>query len=251
MQKQTNMNEHDEVTIDLVPVFKAIGKKLWLVILIAILTAISSFLINTYLVTPTYRSGFSLYVNNRSHTSSTDALSSGDISASKQLVQTYSSIITSRPVIEKALDKSSLNYKYEYLKNGKLITTETVPGTEIIKVYVELESAKDAKKLSESIAKVAPKFISNIVVGSSMKIIEEPLLPEKQFTPNIKKQTLLWGVVGALLMMVLIAIQEIYDKRIKSEASLEMKYDIPVIGTIPNIVDSYKVKNQNEYYGGK
>ena len=104
--------ENKEVEIDLVQIARIILKKLWVIILGGIVGGIIALAVTLFLIDPTYRSSFTAYVNNRTASNqNTEMISSADASASQNLTHTYAAIMTSRPVVEQAIERAGLKYR--------------------------------------------------------------------------------------------------------------------------------------------
>ena len=102
VQKQMENNERkNEIEIDLVPILKAIWSKLWLIVLVGVLVAAMAYAATKIFIKPTYRCGFTAYVNNQH---SSESLSNQDISAGKQLVDTYVTVIRSNKILTAAAE---------------------------------------------------------------------------------------------------------------------------------------------------
>ena len=88
---EKTIENNDEIEIDLKRVFEAIWHRMWLVILSIILCASIAFGITKYLITPLYQSSAMFYVNNNAVSlgDTSFSISSGDITASKSLVDSY------------------------------------------------------------------------------------------------------------------------------------------------------------------
>ena len=71
-----------EIEIDLVPIFKAVISKLWLMILIGAIFAGIAFGATKVIIKPTYRCSFTAYVNNQS---GKDSLTQQDINADNRV----------------------------------------------------------------------------------------------------------------------------------------------------------------------
>ena len=61
-QKQKSFGKRE---IDVSSIFKALWKKLWLILLVGVVCGGLTYAATKVLVTPTYRSGFTAYVNNK------------------------------------------------------------------------------------------------------------------------------------------------------------------------------------------
>ena len=227
----------DEIEIDLWALFKAVWKGKWLVILVTLLFGILAFLYTQFLITPTYRTTLTAFVNNRAASAngsdSVDGLSSGDTSAAKQLTYTYASIISSRPILEEAALQAGLgNLPYSTLQ--KTVSASVQDNTQLVNLSVTMTDPENALKFAQAIATVAPDRLAEIVEGSSMKIVSYPTLPTRPNYPSKRRNTLLGMLLGAFLMVAYLVIRELLDTRVRSEQELEEKFGIPIIGTIPN-----------------
>lgn len=248
--------------IDLIPLFKAVVSKWWLIVIFAVVFGIASYFVTDTFITPTYQSGFTAYVNNYSGTASAGTettnggkkLTTSDITASQSLVKTYSKIILSRSVLSEAAAKVNLNYTPAQL--SKMVSTNTEDDTEVIGVYVTADDPKVAAQLAGAISEVAPKIISQIIEGSSMQIIDEPLVPTSINSPSYSRNTALGILIGAVIAVAIIAVKELLDDHIKNEDDLEEKFSFPVVGVIPDINSAIKQSTKyayayKSYEGGK
>ena len=128
----------DEVEIDLGKLLKAIFKKLWLLILCALILGGAAFAYTRFEITPLYEARAMMYVNN-SNISLGDtkvSLSSSDISASQSLVDTYIVILKSRPVLESVIESTGVDYTVAEL--SAMVSASAVNSTEIFEIVVTL-----------------------------------------------------------------------------------------------------------------
>lgn len=246
-KQKTVQREDDEVVIDLLPLLKALWKKAWIIIIAALLFGSGAYLGTKFLVTPTYRSSFTAYVNNKAAgTEGATTVTSTDLTASKSLANTYAEILTSRTLLEQAAEQAGVEYDTVSALQG-LVSTNVSSDTEIITVYVTTPDALESLQLAQTLTELAPDQIAQIVSGSSMQIIDEPLLPSDIYSPSYLKYTLLGVVLGAFLSAAIIVVRELLDNRIKAEEELENRFGIAVIGTIPDILAASK--KDFGYYG--
>lgn len=229
--------------IDIIAILQAMLNKLWLIVIFSIVFGSVFFVSTKIFVKPTYRSSFTAYINNKAQTKS-DSLSNSDIMASQELVQTYSKILTSNSVLTMSAEAIDMDVSYSDL--SKMVSTYIEDKTEIITVYVESTSPTQAFELAESISAISPKYVSEIVEGSSMKIIDKPEIPNSKYKPSYFQSTLFGALLGMLISMVFIAVKYFTDDRIKNEKLLEPKYSIPVVGVIPDINSLHK--SDSNYY---
>ena len=169
------------------------------------------------------------------------------IQASKELVQTYSRVLTSNDVLVASAEFINLDLPYETLSS--YVTTNVENKTQLIKVNVITTNANTSYKLAQAIAKTAPTHMSQIIEGSSMKIVDSPQPPKGKYGPNYFTAGLLGFLAGTALAMAYVLIKYFRDDTVKSEGDLEGRYNLPVIGVIPNMTETKSFNYaQNDYY---
>lgn len=243
--QEKSLKKTADVEINLVPLLKYLLKKIWIIVLAGFLIACIAFGVTKLFVKPLYRSSFTAYVNNQQVQANKDYLSSSDLTAAKELVRTYAQILKSRTVLTKASENLSLDYSYEKLSN--MVSSEIQNETEIITVYVVHQDPNTAYTLSNEIAKIAPEYMSDIVEGSSMKVIDYPEYTNKRYKPSYSRYALLGFVVGMLLMAVVLLIRYFSDDTIHSESEVESRFGIPILGVIPDAL-AERSRNSDYYY---
>lgn len=239
--------DEDEGSIELWPLVQALLRRWWLIALVAVAAAVLAFAGTKLFVTPTYRSGFTAYVNNRADDDKQTVLSNADLSASRYLTYTYAQIIRSRSVLEEAAEKAGLHYSYSELSG--MVSTSILSDTEIISVYVVSESPAESMSYAAAIAEVAVAEISNIVDGSSMRVIDQPVMPTGIHSPNYMKNALVGLVIGFLLAAAVIVLREVMDDRVKDEGALENRFGIPILGSVPNTASAVRAEAGGYSYG--
>lgn len=242
MDKTTRRNS--DVEIDIIPLLKALWSKAWLMIIVGIVIAGLAFCASKLLIKPTYRSSFTAYVNNQQQQASKDNLSISDLSASKELVRTYKQILTSNSVLSASAASINMDDSYATLKD--MVSTEIQNDTEIISVYVEHTDPQVAYDLAGAIVATAPAYMSEIVEGSSMKIIDAPMYSDKRYKPSYMKYALFGFLAGVLLIMIIYVIKYFTDDTAKNEGDIEARFGIPVLGVIPDLTESGDRKS--DYY---
>lgn len=244
-----NMNNSSEIEINIIPLLKELLRKLWLIVLAGVLVSGVVFMGARLLVKPTYRSGFTAYVNNKQSKQNTDYLTASDVNAAKELVLTYRSIITSNSILTAAAESIGVDRSYESLAGR--VSTEIKDETEIISVYVVDSDPQFAYDYAQAISKTAPQYMAQIVEGSSMKIIDYPEYSEKRYRPIYSNYAIFGFLIGALLVTVILAIRYFVDDTVKSESELESKFTLPILGVIPDISKATNRGSDYYYYENK
>ena len=165
------MNKTSE--LDLRVLFLALLRKLWLVVICAIIVGAVAFGYTRYFVTPMYRASTTIYVNNNPMNAegNTATLTISDLSAAQRLVSTYVITLKSDRVLTKVAQELDVQLSVKAIRN--MITAESVDDTEVFEVQITNADPQLAAQIANAIAKVAPDEISEIVVGSSTSFFSQ------------------------------------------------------------------------------
>ena len=240
------MERKQEDTIDLLKLCKVLLNKAWLLIIVALLFAIVSFVVTKNMIKPEYKATSKLYVFNKSDVGTSGAVSSSDISTSKILVNTYIVVLQSDSVLGQVVDTIS-EYQgkegFEYLgtepyTTGQLrqmISAGSINSTESFSVTVTAHDPYQAKFINDAILYFLPDEIIRVVKAGAVEIIDKASIPTKPSSPSIMKNTVLGGFVGGVLTAAIIVVMSLFDNLIHTEEDLQSEFpDINVIGVIPD-----------------
>ena len=230
-------NNQDEVEIDLLQLARALWRKAWAIVLAMVICGGGVLAATVLLIRPTYEAQSLMYVNNNS-LSVGDAklsISSGDITAAKSLVDTYSIILTSRTTLEDVIEEADLPYTYEQL--SKMIEAGSVNGTEIFYIKVTSPIPEEAEKIANTVSHILPEKIASIVEGCSARIVDYAVTPAHRAAPSFTKNTILGALLGFVIASAVVIVRELMDDEIRSSEYLLETYDIPVLAVIPDLLD--------------
>ena len=240
------MNQVKE--IDLRELLFACLRMFWLIILCAAIVGLGAFAYTKNFVTPMYRAEVSFYVNNSSVQTDSNRITSSDLATSQRLVLTYVNIIKSDKVLERVVTESGLDISAAELRG--CMTAESMDETELFKVYVTYSDPQMAADLANTIALVAPGEIANIMVGSATKVIDYAKVPTAPYSPNVRQNTMIGVLSGALLAVVVIVAMTLMDVRIKCEEDILSLSAAPILGAIPDFsapaAEPYAFRKQEE-----
>ena len=241
--------------IDLLKLFSALWRRALVIILVALLAASAAFAVTLFFIEPTYQATASFYVNNSSISigSMNYSISAGELSASSTLVNTYIYILKSRTTLEDVIEKGDLPYTYVQLNN--MITTKTVANTAAFDVTVTSGSPTESEHIANTIATVLPERITEIVDGSSVRIVDYAIVPAHRAGPSYSKNLMIGFLVGAVLAAGIITVRFLIDEQndvvIHSSDELRELYpDIKVLALIPDMrLSEKKGYYYSSYYG--
>jgi len=218
-------------TLDLGKIFRVVMKNIWIIALSAVLVAGLMLGFVAAFVTPTYEAEISMYINNSS--SNNGAINANDLNVALKLVQTYVNIIKSDSVLDQVIEELDMDMNAVALR--RMLTAEAVDQTEMFRVQVTHEDPEMAAKIANTIGQIAPDKITEIIDGSSAKIIDMAKVPVERAAPSYFKTMIIGIFVGAALSAVIVIVMDILDVRIKSEEDLAEIATAPILGVIPDL----------------
>lgn len=239
MDQQT-MKQNDGMEVDFRQLLDVLMHKLWLVVLVSLLGAVLTLAISAFCITPKYESSAMFYVNNNSLSVGNTSLSisSGDLSTSRNLVESYLVILNTWETLADVTDYAGVDRTVNAL--SEMITAEAVNETEIFKVTVTSPDPQEAEALANAIAYILPKRINTIIEGTSAKIVSSALLPAEPSSPNLTVNTVIGFLLGFVLIVGIITLREIFDITIRREEDLAQMTKLPILASIPDMMNPGK-----------
>ena len=226
--------ENKDIEIDLGKIFYKMHNKFIYIIIFTIVAAIVSGLITNFAIKPKYSATTKMYVYSNTDRISTDStITSNEITASQDLVNTYIYILNSDTVLEAVIKDLNLDMTPNRLK--KMISASQAPKTIAFEVTVTANEPKTAAKIANSIAKIAPNEIVRVVKAGGVEIIDYAKVPTKPSSPNLTKNLIIAAFGGFFLSFLAFFLYEFFDTTITSERDILGEFDIPVLGTVPSL----------------
>lgn len=249
---QKNRQETDKSIIDIRRLIQCVMNKAWQIGLVTFLCGVIAFVGSVMLLTPEYQASALFYVNNSSVSfgDASVSISNGDITTSKNLVNSYIVILKSRATLLDVIDYADSNRTYGQLKS--MISAASVDGTEVFRVTVTSTDPKEAEVLANAVAHVMPDRIATIVEGSSAKVVDFAVLPSSPSYPNNMSNMFLGLLIGFTLSAGFVILIEFIDVTIKDEDDILKCCNYPILATVPNLLRSkYGYRYRSRYYKHK
>ncbi len=199
-------------TVDLLYVCKYIWRRLWIVLVSGVVLATAGFCVAEFVVTPRYESSVLLYVRNEVASD----LSASDLDASQSLVNTCGVILYARSTLEYVIRETGVAYDAGTL--SKMVEAVAEDKTEVLRVTVTSTDPYEAAQIANSIARVLPDRVAEIVKGASVTLVDEAV-------PNLEKAyadpgrfTVIGLVLGLMLSGGSLAVMAALEDARKREA---------------------------------
>ena len=228
------ITENKDIEIDLGKIFYKMRNKFIYIIIFTIVAAIVSGLITHFCVKPRYSATTKMYVYSNTDRISTDStITSTELTASQDLVNTYIYILKSDTVLEAVIKDLDLNISPSALRSG--ISAQQADKTVAFEVTVTASGPKTAAKIANSIAKIAPKEIVRVVKAGGVEIIDYAKVPTKPSSPNLSLNITIAALAAMFISFVAFFLYELFDTTITSERDIIGEFDIPILCTVPNL----------------
>ena len=221
-------NKTFEEEIDLVWLFYALLRRLWLIIAVAVACACAMAGYTRFKVAPTYTSTSTMLILSKE----TTLTSLADLQLGSQLTKDYTVLLTSRSVLEQVIENLDLNMGYRQLRG--MISMENPEDTRILSVSVTTNDAGQAKAIVDELVAVSSVYIGDMMEVTPPKVIEEGEDTGTKTGPNVKKNTMIGFIAGALIVCVVLVILEILNDTIQTEEDIERYLGIPALAVVPD-----------------
>ena len=113
---EENKKNRNELEIDLGRLLQTLISRAWLIAIVAVLCAVLTAVGTILFITPKYESAAMFYVNNNNVSIGdlSDGIDSGDLSTSRNLVDSYIVILNTRTTLKDVIDYAGVPYSYKH-----------------------------------------------------------------------------------------------------------------------------------------
>ena len=226
------MKEQQEIGIDPLLLLASLWRKKILILLVAIITGGLAFSYSSFIVRPQYTSTSRIYVVNHGQ-GEQNVLTNQALQAGSYLVKEYQEIILSQDVLEKVIANQKLTMTPKQLASK--IRVSVPRETRIVSIDVKDTNPDTASQLANELRVVAAAKIKAVTKVSDVTTLEEARPALNPSSPNIRRNTILGVAGGAVLIIVLLTLQEILDDRIKRPEDVEEVLELPLLGVVPKV----------------
>lgn len=226
------MKEQNMMEIDVFHLLKILWNRKLLIVLVAFVTGAVAFAYSSFIVKSEYTSTTRIYVVNRNQ-GDKPGLTNQDLQAGSYLVKDYREIILSQGVLEKVATDLKLDLPPKDLA-GKIKVT--VPAdTRIVSISVTDRLPEEASRIANSLREVAAQKIISVTRVSDVTTLEEARPATSPSSPNIRRNTMVGFLAGAVVMVVTVLLVELLDTRVKRPEDVEDVMQIALLGVVPNL----------------
>ena len=214
--------------MDIKELYYLLLHKLWLILLVGILTASIAWAYSNFVVEPLYKSSTSVYViNKKDDTKVTLSAIESAIKISKD----YMIIAKSRPVTEEVIRILGLNISSDELAD--LVQISSPLDTGLLKISVKYNDPGYAKKIADAFTEVSIDRMIKLMDIYAINIIEKGNLSSSPISPDVKLNTVLGGVIGVIIVLFVLVYSHVVNASLRSSADIEKYLGLSTLGVLP------------------
>ena len=219
----------EEQVISISEIIDAVKKRWKIIALTTVLATLVSGIFSFFVISPTYEASTKIFIGKEGAES--EGYNSSDVSMYQNLIKTYSELIKTKDLVNKAINNSQYDLSVNNVLNG--ITVNTLTGTQILQISYQSKSPSIAKNILESITNEFITKAEELVPNGNVKILESVELPKNPVAPNKTMNIAIAFILGMMVGFGIVFLLEYLDNTYKNKEQLEKDLDIPVLGVIP------------------
>lgn len=219
--------------MELQRLINAIWRKLWLVIVCAVVGGGLTGAYSVMTAKPEFQTQTSLYILNKSSSFlSGNTVNLQDITASRELVKDYAQILLSRRVLEPAMNKLAAE-GVPVAGIGSALKVNMTKDSSVISIAVTWPEPGQAARIANEVSRSFVDEVSLLTNNNSIGILDEALAPEAPVPVSHMKLVIVGVLAGIIVALGFIYIRELFDNTIRSASEIENRLGLKVIGIIP------------------
>lgn len=245
------MSHNDDYEISLVQIWEVIKKNFVIFLAILIVFGTIAFAGSKFLMEKKYSATATLIIVKDNDNAVSQTFTYSDVQLSQKLVSTYSQIMLSEAISDTVIANLDLGNKYG-IDSGiykKIVDITNANNTEVMEVSVTTNDPHLSADIANEVVEVFQEKIYDIMNVDNVTILNKAKVPTAPSGPNAKINTAIGVLVGMVVCFAIIIIKLLTDTKVKTEEELKAIFDYPIIGLIPDFLNSNGGKKK--VYGSK
>ncbi|MBR6896678.1 MAG: polysaccharide biosynthesis tyrosine autokinase [Lachnospiraceae bacterium] len=217
----------EQTEIDLLQILYGVRRN-WIALVLAMVIFGGLFgAYNYFFVTQLYSSTATIFILN------TDTVVSlTDLQLSDKINGDYQLIIKGRAVANRVIENLELKMNYRQLQ--KMISVSNPSGTHALEITVKTSSADAAIAIVNEVMNVSIEEIHNVLDTTEPSVMDVGAAETVvKVDKGLLKYTMIGALLGAMLVVAIVAIKIIMDNTIKDEDDVEQHLGIATLSSIP------------------
>jgi len=216
-------------------VLQELLRRIWIIILCAILGLAVAFTYTKCFVAPVYTT--SMKVSALTNLMDDESVSSvgsfiNMMTLAERRVEAYIELMKTSSFYERVATTSGTGYSAGAVKS--MLEFKQVENMGLYYVYITGIDPVAIKAVGDAVAQEMWPYIESFQSHSTITVIEPPVLPTTPINQTMNQNCATGLLIGGGLAAAVIALIAFFDTHIKDEDTLSKRYNIPVLGSIPD-----------------
>lgn len=204
-------------------------RRWWILLIGVVLSGGIAYVWTNYYMVPIYSSYTTLFVGKNVNQT---GINSTDLYLGSNLIQDYREIAQSKQVAYEVIKELGISNMSAGSMAGRINVAQR-GETRVIQISVNDTDPKRAMDITNKVAEVFQKEVTEIMQVENVQIIDKAELQLYPISPNKKRNYMIGIIVGLVLGVGVILLIEFFDNTIKTPDDVRKSVDLPVIGAIP------------------
>lgn len=247
----------EEKEINIADLFWLAWRRLWIIILAALICAGLALTYCEFIAEPSYKATASVLVTNGAIAGEIEAtgdkVAATDVSASLYLADTITDILKTPDVYMQLSHELDGDYTYVQLMESFSISRRSDDS-----LFVDLEFVSgdpmQAMRVANTFAEIACQYVPEVIPYAYARVTATASKSTLAF-PQTTTTTVIAALLGAVLAYAIAFVVEYTNSTLKGEEEFINKYNVPLLGSVPDFEnadeDNYSKKGGRKYYYGK
>lgn len=223
---EENARKIDDAEIDLLEIAHVLWQKIWAIILCFVVGAVLVGGYTKMMITPQYTATSMIYILGQT----TSISSITELQVRSELTEDFTIMAKSRAVINGVIKEMNLDMSYDELKSSVNVSNPT--DSHILQIEVTNPDPKMAKDISNAMANAVADNVASVMVTDKPSIAEKAVTPKSPSSPNLMKDTVMGGLVGAVIAMGILVVRYLMDDTIKTEEDIRKYLQINTLASV-------------------
>lgn len=224
----------EEQVISISEIINALKKRWKLILIITLCATLLSGIVSFFVLKPQYEANTKVFIGKEE--GAEQGYNQNDVVMYKQLMKTYLETVKTKDLVGRAIEGVNTELGVKEVLAG--LTVTNTADTQILEIKFKGGNPEEAKDIVEAITEEFIKVSKTLVANGNVRIIEKVIVPENPVSPNKTMNIAIAFILGLMVSIGLCFLLEFMDNTFKTKEQLEREIDLPVLGTIPNMIDN-------------
>ena len=190
--------------------------------------------------TPTYSSDMSFTTYNQE---ASNVVSSGDITSSVQMANTFKYILQGRTMLERVA--ASCDFEISAAEIGSSMLVYSQADTNIIIIRITTTDPVRSYGIANGFAKCYQEVVNYAFPNATLQMYEEPYMPSAPDTStSAMRYSVIGAIVGLAIALIAVIVTNAVRDTVQTVEDIQVKLESNHIGTIGNVRTKAKKKNK-------